>query len=161
DGIGGEGLVLALESVSTAKEETTWFQTKQIFEMMRELADPRGADALVKWVEAKKPGVHWVGEVGQRLAEVGDVRGAKYLGERMKHDPSKVYQLSKFWEADAGGHLSKTDLPRVVSSRMLADLAVMRPEAKAELKAAAEESILRWAKDKPQPHANALRFLAA
>ncbi len=161
DGIGGEGLVLALDSVKTEPEETTWFQTKQIFEMLRELADPRGADALVKWVEAKKPPMHWVGEAGQRLAEVGDVRAARYLGERMKHDPSKIYQLSKFWEADEGGHLSKTDLPRVVSARMLADLAVMHPEARAELKAAAEDSVLAWAKDKPQPHANALRFLAA
>jgi HEAT repeat protein len=161
DGIGGEGLVLALDSVKQEPEETKWFQTKQIFEMLAELADPRGADNLVKWVEAAKPGVHWVGEVGQRLAEVGDVRGAKYLGERMKHDPSKIYQLSKFWEADKGGHLSKTDLPRVVSSRMLADLAVMHPEAKTELKAAAEDTVLAWAKDKPQPHANALRFLAA
>ncbi len=161
DGIGGEGLVLALDSVKSTPEETEWFQTKQIFEMLRELADPRGADALVKWADTKKPSIHWTGEVGQRLAEVGDVRGAKYLGERMKHDPAKVYQLSKFWEADNGGHLSRTDLPRVVSARMLADLAVMHPEAKAELKAAAEDSVLAWAKDKPQPHANALRFLAA
>ncbi len=44
---------------------------------------------------------------------------------------------------------------------MLADLAVMHPEARAQLKAAAEDSVLAWAKDKPQPHANALRFLAA
>jgi HEAT repeat protein len=161
DGIGGEGLVLALDSVVTEPEEKVWFQTKQIFEMLRELADPRSGDALVKWAETKKPTIHWLGEVGQRLAEIGDVRAAKYLGDRMLYDPSKVYQLAKFWEADAGGHLSKTDLPRVVSARMLADLAVMHPEARAELKAAAEDSVLRWAKDKPQPHANALRFLAA
>jgi HEAT repeat protein len=161
DGIGGEGLVLALDSVKTNTEEVQWFQTKQIFEMLAELADPRMGDALVKWVDTKKPGTHWSGEAGQRLAEVGDIRAAKYLGERMLFDPSKVYQLSKFWEADKGGHLSKTDLPRVVSARMLADLAVMHPEAKDQLKAAAEESVLKWAKDKPQPHANALRFLAA
>jgi HEAT repeat protein len=161
DGIGGEGLVLALDSVKTDPEETRWFQTKQIFEMLRELADPRSADALVKWADSGKPSVHWMGEVGQRLAEIGDVRAAKYLGERMKYDPSKVYQQAKFWEADEGGHLSKTDLPRVVASRMLADLAVMHPEARAQLKAAAEDTVLAWAKDKPQPHANALRFLAA
>jgi HEAT repeat protein len=161
DGIGGEGLVLALDSVKTDPEEVQWFQTKQIFEMLADLADPRGSDALVKWVEARKPGMHWIGEVGQRLAEVGDIRGAKYLGERMKHDPAKIYQLAKFWESDKGGHLSKGDLARVVSARMLADLAVMHPEAKAELKAAAEDSVLTWSKDRPQPHANALRFLAA
>ncbi|APR85296.1 HEAT repeat protein [Minicystis rosea] len=161
DGIGGEGLVLALASVKQEPEETRWFQTKQIFEMLRELADPRAADALVKWAETTNPPMHWIGEVGTRLAEVGDVRAAKYLGERMKHDPLKLYQLSKFWEADEGGHLSRTDLPRVVASRMLADLAVMHPEAKNELKVYAEASVLAWAKDKPQPHANALRFLAA
>ncbi|MFT3767175.1 MAG: HEAT repeat domain-containing protein [Minicystis sp.] len=161
DGIGGEGLVLALDSVKQEPEETRWFQTKQIFEMLRELADPRAANALVKWAETTNPPMHWIGEVGTRLAEVGDVRAAKYLGERMKHDPLKLYQAAKFWESDEGGHLSRTDLPRVVASRMLADLAVMHPEAKAELKAYAEASVLAWAKDKPQPHANALRFLAA
>jgi HEAT repeat protein len=162
DGIGGEGLVLALDSVkSDASEEKQWFQTKQIFEMLRELADPRSGDALIKWADAKKPSMHWIGEVGIRLAEIGDVRGAKYLGERMKGDPTKIYQPAKFWQADEGGHLSRTDLPRVVSARMLADLAVMHPEAKAALKDAAEASVIAWAKDKPQPHANALRFLAA
>jgi hypothetical protein len=129
--------------------------------MLRELADPRAADALVKWVNTSSPPMHWVGEAGTRLAEVGDIRGAKYLGERMKSDPLKLYQLSKFWESDEGGHLSKTDLPRTVAARMLADLAVMHPDARAELKVAAEESVLFWAKDHPQPHANALRFLAA
>jgi HEAT repeat protein len=161
DGIGGEGLVLALDSVKTDPEETQWFQTKQIFEMLRDLADPRSADALVKWADSHKPPEHWLGEVGTRLAEIGDVRGARFLGERMKFDPTKLYQLSKFWEADEGGHLSKTDLPRVVAARMLADLAVMHPEAKAQLKADAEESVIAWLKDKPQPHANGLRFLAA
>jgi HEAT repeat protein len=161
DGIGGEGLVLALTSVKSEPEETKWFQTKQIFEMLRDLADPRSGDAIVKWVQTTNPPMHWVGEAGTRLAEIGDVRGAKMLGERMKADPTKLYQLSKFWEADEGGHLSKTDLPRVVAARMLADLAVMHPEARAELKAYGEESVLAWAKDKPQPHANALRFLAA
>jgi HEAT repeat protein len=161
DGIGGEGLVLALDSVKTDPEETQWFQTKQIFEMLRDLADPRSGDALVKWADSHKPPEHWLGEVGTRLAEIGDVRGARFLGERMKFDPTKLYQLSKFWEADEGGHLSKTDLPRVVAARMLADLAVMHPEAKAQLKADAEESVIAWLKDKPQPHANGLRFLAA
>jgi HEAT repeat protein len=161
DGIGGEGLVLALDSVKTDSEETSWFQTKQIMEMLRDLADPRSGDPLVKWVENKKPILHWESEAGTRLAEVGDVRGAKYLGTRMKADPTKLYQLSKFWEADEGGHLSRTDLPRVVAARMLADLAVMHPEAKADLKGAAEDAVLFWIKDKPQPHANGLRFLAA
>lgn len=162
DGIGGEGLVLALDSIRPdQKEETQWFRTKQIMDMLRELGDPRAGDALVRWLEKAKPPMHWQGEAGTRLAEIGDVRAAKYLGERMKADPLKLYQLSKFWEADEGGHLSRTDLPRVVAARMLADLAVMRPENKDELKAGAEEPVIAWIKDRPQPHANGLRFLAA
>jgi len=161
DGIGGEGLVLALDSVKTDSEETAWFQTKQIMEMLRDLSDPRGADALVKWLDEKKPVLHWQGEAGTRLAEVGDIRAAKYLGERLRADPTQLYKMEKFWEADEGGHLSRTDLPRVVAARMLADLAVLYPDKKDELKAAAEDSVYKWIKDRPQPHANGLRFLAA
>ncbi|WP_438040997.1 HEAT repeat domain-containing protein [Sorangium sp. So ce128] len=160
DGIGGEGLVLALDSVKQDPEETTWFQTKQIMEMLRELADPRSADPLVKWIEARKPPLHWQGEAGTRLAEVGDLRAAKFLGERLLADPLKLYKLEKFWEADEGGHLSRTDLPRVVGARMLADLATIHADKAAELKAAAEAPVILWLKDRPQPHANGLRFLA-
>jgi HEAT repeat protein len=160
DGIGGEGLVLALDSVKTEPAEATWFQTKQIFEMLRELADPRIGTALLKWVETKKPLQHWAGEAGTRMAEVGDVRGAKLIGDRMMLDPTKLYEQQRFWEADEGGHLSRTDLPRVVGARMLADLSVMYPDKSAELAAAAEVPVLTWISDKPQPHANGLRFLA-
>jgi len=160
DGIGGEGLVLALDSVKNDPPETYWFQTKQIFEMLRELADPRSADALVKWVERKKPTLHWQGEAGTRLAEVGDIRAAKLLGERMRVEPEKLYKVEQFWEADEGGHLSRTDLPRVVAARMLADLATIHVDKKDELKAGAEEGVLYWVKSRPQPHANGLRFLA-
>lgn len=161
DGIGGEGLVLALDSVKKDPPEATWFQTKQIMEMLRDLADPRSAEPLVKWIETAKPPLHWQGEAGTRLAEVGDIRGAKYLGERMLADPVKLYTLEHFWEADEGGHLSRTDLPRVVGARMLADLAVMHPDKADELKADAEDPVIFWIKDRPQPHANGLRFLAA
>ena len=160
DGIGGEGLVLALDSVSTESAQATWFQTKQIFEMLRELSDPRIGDRLLKWVETKKPLSHWVGEAGTRMAEVGDIRGAKLIGERMMLDPTKMYEPQRFWEADEGGHLSRTDLPRVVGARMLADLAVMYPDKGEELATAAETGVLAWISDKPQPHANGLRFLA-
>jgi HEAT repeat protein len=162
DGIGGEGLVLALDSIKPdALEETQWFQTRQIMEMLRDLADPRVGDALVKWVERAKPLAHWRYEAGIRLAEVGDIRGGKYLGEQMTADPTKLYVLAKFWQANEGGHLSGTD-PRIAGSRMLSDLAVMHPEARAELTADAEDSVLAWIRPpRPQPHANGLRFLAA
>lgn len=161
NGIGGEGLVLALDSVTSEKPETVWFQYRQVFDMLEWLADPRAGDALVKWVEAKPRPVHWVGEVGLRLAEIGDVRAAKYIGLRMKSEPGELYKLENFWEADEGGHLSRTDLPRVKGSRMLADLAVIQPGSHDKLKADAEDAVLAWIKSRPQPHANGLRFLAA
>jgi len=161
DGIGGEGLVLALASVKSDPPETEWFQTKQLMDMIKDVADPRAGEALVKWLEGRKPTLHWQGEAGTRLAEVGDIRAAKYLGERMRVDPSKLYAQERFWEADEGGHLSRTDLPRVVASRMLADLALIHQDKKDELKAAAEDAVIFWIKDRPQPHANGLRFLAA
>lgn len=161
DGIGGEGLVLALDSVAGDPPELAWFQTKQIMEMLHTLADPRVGDSLVKWLETKKPVLHWQGEAGLRLAEVGDIRAAKYIGERMLADSAKLYNTAHFWEADAGGHLSRTDRQRVVGSRMLADLAVLHPEAKAELEKDAGAQVLSWMTNRPQPHANGLRFLAS
>jgi len=161
DGIGGEGLVLALDSVSRDNEERAWFQTKQIFGMLEKLADPRIGDAMLTWVDAGKPHAHWRTMGGTRMAEVGDVRAAKLLGERMLLDPTVLYKKEKFWEADAGGHMSRTDRPRVVASRMLADLAAMHPDKAAEIREAAEAQVIKWSTDKPQPHANGLRFLAS
>jgi len=168
DGIGGEGLVLALDSVKSDPPETEWFQTKQLMDMIKDIADPRTGNALVKWIETKKPSVHWQGEAGTRLAEIGDIRAAKILGERMRFNPADVYKLENFWQAGKGGHLSRADESRVVASRMLADLAMIHRDNKAalaELKTA-EDGVLFWIKnlgpkEHPQPHANGLRFLAA
>jgi hypothetical protein len=44
---------------------------------------------------------------------------------------------------------------------MLADLAVIHPDAHEQLRKAAEDGAMFWAKSRPQPHANALRFLVA
>jgi HEAT repeat protein len=201
DGIGGEGLVLALGSIQKDEEQREWFQTEQIFKMLEELADPRIGDPLMKWVESNplpKPlaelekavddakraldgakneanqrklstaqaelavaGVtaHWRAEAGMRLAEIGDIRASKLLAERMALDPTNIYPKEKFWQHDAGGHLTKTDNQRVWAARMLADLALLHPDARSDLKAA-ESAVLKWSLDKPQPHANALRFLA-
>jgi len=159
DGTGGIGLALALESVVKEPEERNWFQTEQIFNMLKEIEDPRCAEPLLDWVKRTNPAPHWRSEVGMRLAEVGDVRAIPFLAERMAMDPQLVYPKEKFWQHDAGGHLSKTDNQRVMAARMLADLAILHPEAKDELNSA-EGAVLKWITDKPQPHANGLRFLA-
>jgi HEAT repeat protein len=163
DGIGGEGLVLALDTVATEPESKNWFQTKQLFDMMHILADPRVGDALVKWVETKKPAKHWETEAGIALAEVGDIRGAKYLGARMGVDNKDIYSREKFWEADRGGHMLDNDLARIVGARMLADLGAIHPDKAAQLKEWAEQPVIKWLttpENIAPRHANGLRFLA-
>jgi len=53
------------------------------------------------------------------------------------------------------------DQERIVGARMLADLAVLNPDKAAEIRQQAEEAVMFWLTDKPQPHANGMRFLAA
>lgn len=153
DGVGGKGLVLALKTVTHEKAETEKFQYKQLFDMMRDLEDPRIGDSLVEWVNTQNPKPHWKTEAGMRLAEVGDVRAAPILGWRLKEDPLKLYNDVDWPE------LRRDDNERVYAARMLADLAAIRPDARADLRKAAEEPTLAWCKDKPQPHSNGLRFL--
>lgn len=155
DGIGGEGLVIALGSVSKARAEITWHQTSQLFEMLKKIADPRVGDSLAAYL-ATKPHQHWETEAALRLAEVGDLRAVPYLAERMKRDPLKVYGESFDYEKV----LRRDDKERVVSARMLADLAILHPEAKADIRAKAEDAMIGWLHEKPEPHANGLRFLA-
>jgi HEAT repeat protein len=154
DGIGTNGLILALKSVSHETVDREKFQTKQLFDMMRELEDPRGADALVQYI-ASNPKPHWKTEAAIRLAEIGDVRAAEPLAWRMRQDPLKLYNNIDDPE------LRQDDNERVVAARMLADLAVLNPDKSGEIRSKAEDAVLFWVLDKPQPHANGLRFLAA
>ncbi|MBM4376779.1 MAG: HEAT repeat domain-containing protein [Deltaproteobacteria bacterium] len=160
DGIGGVGLVLALDTVVTDKEERNWFQLKQLFEILHILGDPRIGDKLVAWVERSTPHPHWKAEAGIALAEIGDVRGAKYIAERLNVAPEEIYQKEKIWQSDKGGHLLRGDEQRTVAGRMLADLAAMHPDKAKELRELAEGPVLKWSTDRKQPSANALRFLA-
>ena len=154
DGIGANGLILAIPSVSHESTEREKFQTKQLFDMLRELEDPRGADLLVKYI-ASNPKPHWKTEAALRLAEVGDVRAVPTLAWRMTQDPLKLY--NKIDDPE----LMMDDNERVVSARMLADLAILNPDKQAEIRSEGEAGVLFWLTDKPQPHANGLRFLAA
>jgi hypothetical protein len=90
-----------------------------------------------------------------RLAEVGDLRAVPTLAWRMKQDPTKLYNKATDFE------LWENDQERVISARYLADLAILNPDKKAEILAQAEDSVMFWITDKPQPHANGMRFLAA
>jgi HEAT repeat protein len=155
DGIGANGLVLALRTVSHDKFDTEKFQTKQIFDMLKELQDPRGGDALYAYI-ASNPKPHWKVEAAMRMAEIGDVRAADVLGWRMEQDPLKLYNDVDWAE------LRRDDNERVFAARMLADLAVLHPEKRDYLLKTAEPGVLYWVDPdvKPQPHANGMRFLA-
>jgi HEAT repeat protein len=155
DGVGGNGLVLALKTIKTDNPDTEKFQTKQIFDMLKELEDPRVGDALYAYIKGNaKP--HWKFEAAMRMAEVGDVRAAEFLGWRMAQDPLKLYNEVDWPE------LRRDDNERVYGARMLADLAVLHPEARDYLMKVAEPGVLYWVdpENKPQPHANGMRFLA-
>jgi HEAT repeat protein len=156
DGIGTAGLVLALQTVQHTTPETEKFQTKQLFDMMKELEDPRGGDALYAYIQTN-PKPHWKYEAAMRLAEIGDVRAAEVLGPRMQQDPLKLYNDVDWPE------LRRDDNERVYGSRMLADLAIVHPEKRDYLLKTAEPGVLYWVDpdNKPQPHANGMRFLAA
>ena len=154
DGVGAKGLVLALQSVSHDTPQREKFQTKQIFDMLRDLEDPRVGDSLAAYL-ATNPMPHWKTEAGLRMAEVGDVRAVPVLAWRMTQDPLKLYN-----DVD-DPELRRDDNERVVAARMLADLAILHPEAQASILSQAEGPVLDWITDKPQPHANGLRFLVA
>jgi HEAT repeat protein len=155
DGVGANGLVLALKTVSHEKADSEKFQTKQIFDMLKELEDPRGGDALYAYIQTN-PRPHWKVEAAMRLAEIGDVRAAEALGWRMAQDPMKLYNDVDWPE------LRRDDNERVYAARMLADLAILHPEKRDYLLKVAEPGVLNWVdpENKPQPHANGMRFLA-
>ena len=154
DGIGAQGLVLAIKSVSHASFESEKNQTQQLYEMMKEIEDPRGGDFLAQYL-ATNPKPHWKTEAGLRLAEIGDLRAVPVLAWRMREDPLKLYNNIDEPE------LRRDDNERRVSARMLADLAVMYPDKLADIRKQAEDGVYFWLTDRPQPQANGLRFLAA
>lgn len=163
DGIGAEGLVLALEAVKQADEQKAWFERKSLLGMIRKLADPRGGDALHRFVREKAnvgtegARIHWDTEAAIAMAEVGDLRAVPVLAQRLKMDPLKIYSDQNDMEMA----LKRDDNERVVAARMIADLAVLHPGKLEEIRAQAEDGVIRWIHELPSPHANGLRALAA
>lgn len=156
DGIGTAGLVLALDTIEEGDTpETSWHQTKVIFDMIRALADPRGGDALFTYI-ASKPHIHWQTEAAIAMAEVGDLRGAPTLAKRLRMDPLKIYSDKNDYEM----MLKRDDKERVVAARMLADLAALHPDKLEQLRLQTEDALVFWIHDLPAPHANGLRALA-
>ncbi len=155
DGIGCEGLLLALGS-NDSDVEKAWFQTKVVFDLIRELQDPRCGDALGKFIETK-PHIHWQTEAATAMAEIGDVRAVPTLAKRLRMDPLKIYSD----QYDHEQLLKRDDQERVVATRMIADLAAMHPDKREYIRKEGEDAVIFWIHEMPSPHANGLRALAA
>ncbi|HEX6271903.1 MAG TPA: HEAT repeat domain-containing protein [Polyangiaceae bacterium] len=177
DGIGTEGLVVALEAAPTEDDPTetrpqpgkaAWYFRKQLLNMIyvveptetmkkgQGLNDPAGADALFKYIETN-PHVHLQTHAALALAAIGDVRAIPTLAKRLRMDPLKIYSDQYDWEMA----LKRTDDERVEASRMIADLAVIHADKRAQIAEQAEDAVIFWLHERTQPHANGLRALAA
>jgi len=158
DGIGTEGLVLGLSAVTQDDEKLSWYQKKQIFDMIDQLNDPapHGADALYAFIESK-PHIHYQTRAAIALAAIGDVRAVPTLAKRLRMDPLKIYSDQYDWEM----MLKRDDNERVVASRMIADLAMLHPDKRSQISEQAEDAVIFWIHEQPSPHANGLRALAA
>jgi HEAT repeat protein len=156
DGIGTEGLVLGLSAVSQDDEKLSWYQKKQIFDMIDALNDPRGGNPLFEFIESK-PHIHYQTRAAIALAAIGDVRAVPTLAKRLRMDPLKIYSDQYDWEM----MLKRDDNERVVAARMIADLAMLHPDKRAQIAEQAEDAVIFWIHEQPSPHANGLRALAA
>jgi HEAT repeat protein len=156
DGIGTEGLVLGLAAVNQEDEKLSWYQKKQIFDMIMALNDPRGGNPLFEFIESK-PHIHYQTRAAIAMASIGDVRAVPTLAKRLRMDPLKIYSDQYDWEM----MLKRDDNERVVAARMIADLAMLHPEKRQQIADQAEDALIFWIHEQPAPHANGLRALAA
>jgi HEAT repeat protein len=155
NGVGGAALVAELANTSP-DPRLAFYEQKEIFDILARVNDPGAADALVAFAQ-RKPEPYFETRAAHALAQLGDLRAAPLLARRLRLDPLKVYSDERDWEMS----IKRDDNERVVSARLLADLATIHPEAHAELVSAAEAALIFWIHDMPSPHANGLRALAA
>jgi hypothetical protein len=155
----GGGVEAALSLLAAAEgegEDQRALLAEMVFQVIRMWADPRGGDALMRFIDSK-PHAHWETQAALALAEIGDLRAVAPLANRLSIDPLKGYDASIAWQA----RYAKDDLVRVQAARALADLAELNPKSRAQIRQQSETALLTWAKLSPLPHANALSALSA
>lgn len=152
DGDGARGLVLALRAINQAEPQRAKVRSQIIFDMLKSIGDPRVGDALAAYL-LMDPKPHFKTEAAFRMAEVGDLRALPLLGWRMEQNPETLYSQTDDPE------FRRNDDERVVAARMIADLAMLHPEASAQVLAATEKPVLEWVTKKPEPIASGLRAL--
>lgn len=125
------------------------------FNELRQLADPRSADALAEYLKSS-PAPHPRAKTlaAFALAELGDERATSTLVWRLEQDPLKLYTAEdeRVWSRD--------DNERVIAARLLSDLVSIHPDHADTIARDAEDAVLAWLASKPQPHSNGMRFLA-
>jgi HEAT repeat protein len=176
DGIGTEGLVVALDAAPTEDPpddnrqpgKANWYFKKQLLNMIhvvnatdafkpgQGLNDPSGADALYKYIQTN-PHIHLQTHAALALAAIGDIRAVPTLAKRLRMDPLKIYSDQNDWEMA----LKRSDDERVMASRMIADLAILHPDKLPLIQEQAEDAVIFWIHEMPSPHANGMRALAA
>lgn len=153
DTLGGAALLAELKRLPSDPGRAFAFQAR-VFDVVRELNDPGAANALAEFL-AEKQHPHFETRAAMALAALGDLRAVPFLARRLRLDPLKVYS-DLDWELA----LKRDDNERVVSARLLADLAWLHPEAQASLLEQSEDALWFWLNEMPSPHANGLRALA-
>lgn len=155
DGVGGEGLVLALYAFVNEEDiESKWFHKAQVFQMIDDLNDPRAADALFEYLQVEDH-IHYQYRTAKALAQIGDARAVPTLAKRLRMDPQKIYSDDYDWEM----LLKRDGKESVEAARMIADVARMNPDKLDQMRAQAEDALIFWNKERTQPHANGLRAL--
>ena len=155
DGVGTAGLVMALDTIDTDDKNKAWARTDQVFKMIEELADPNGGDALAAYLKTN-PHPHWAFRAARALASIGDLRGASTFAFRLRADEQRIYSDA----TDGELLLKRNNNERAEAARMLADLALLHPEAHEQLRDDSEDALIFYLHDNLAPHANGLRALA-
>lgn len=153
DTLGGAALLAELKRLPSDAARSFAFQ-KRVFDLVRDLNDPGAANALADFL-AQKQHPYFETRAAMALAALGDLRAVPFLARRLRLDPLKVYS-DVDWEMS----LKRDDGERVVSARLLADLAWLHPEARASMLEQSEDALWFWLNEMPSPHANGLRALA-
>jgi HEAT repeat protein len=154
DAEGGAGLLAELRRLPSEAGAAFAFE-KQVFELLQDLNDPEASDELATFLaEPQHP--YFETWAALLLGALGDLRAVPFLARRLRLDPLSVYRDVE-WELP----LKRDDSERVKSARVLADLAALHPEAHESLRAQSEDALWFWLHERPSPHANGLRALAA
>ena len=157
DGIGGEGLVLALGSVVEGQgRDDLAPEQAALRHAAQDRRSPRGQRARRSTL-GHQP-AHPLGDRGRAPARRGrrSSRGA-HLASRMRLDPLKLYSDTNDYERCRSATTTSASSRRACSPTSRSSTPKRSPTSAPRPRTPS----IFWLHDKPEPHANGLRFLAA